>query len=116
MDDRVGDPVLDQRQRSLRHALRVEAAREGAGRARRVGKVDARGTDTLADATAQCSALLGVREPVEGEPAEELEQRSDGGVIEDDAVRAGRRDGIPIEDVVPDWAERVAAAQRRADG
>jgi Family of unknown function (DUF6247) len=33
-----------------------------------------------------------------------------------DAVRTGRRDGTPIEDVVPDWAERVAAARRRADG
>jgi hypothetical protein len=33
-----------------------------------------------------------------------------------DAVRTGRRDGTPIEEVVPDWAERVAAARRRADG
>ena len=33
-----------------------------------------------------------------------------------DAVRTGRREGTPIEDVVPDWAERVAAARRRADG
>jgi hypothetical protein len=33
-----------------------------------------------------------------------------------DAVRGGRRDGTPIEDAVPDWAERVAAARRRADG
>jgi hypothetical protein len=33
------------------------------------------------------------------------------------AVRSGRRDGTPIEDVVPDWDERVAAAQhRRTDG
>jgi hypothetical protein len=27
-----------------------------------------------------------------------------------DAVRAGRHDGTPIEDVVPDWAKRVAGA------
>jgi len=33
-----------------------------------------------------------------------------------EAVRTGRRDGTPIEEVVPDWAERVAAARRRADG
>ncbi len=33
-----------------------------------------------------------------------------------DAVRSGRHDGTPIEDVVPDWAERVAAARRRVDG
>ena len=33
-----------------------------------------------------------------------------------DAVSTGRRDGTPIEEIVPDWAERVAAAQRRADG
>jgi uncharacterized protein DUF6247 len=32
------------------------------------------------------------------------------------AVRAGR-EGTPIEEVVPDWAERVtAASRRRADG
>jgi hypothetical protein len=29
------------------------------------------------------------------------------------AVRTGRRDGTPIEDVVPDWDEKVAAAKRR---
>jgi hypothetical protein len=33
-----------------------------------------------------------------------------------DAIRVGRRDGTPVEELVPDWAERVAAAQRRADG
>jgi Family of unknown function (DUF6247) len=32
----------------------------------------------------------------------------------EDAVRAGRRDGTAIEEVAPDWAERVAASQRRA--
>jgi Family of unknown function (DUF6247) len=32
-----------------------------------------------------------------------------------DAMRAGRQ-GTPIEEVVPDWAERVAASRRRADG
>ncbi len=32
-----------------------------------------------------------------------------------DAVRTGRREGTPIDEVVPDWAERVAAARRRAD-
>jgi hypothetical protein len=31
-----------------------------------------------------------------------------------DAVRTGRRDGTQIEEVVPDWDERVAAALRRA--
>jgi len=30
-----------------------------------------------------------------------------------DAVRTGRRDGTPIEEVVPDWHERLAAARRR---
>jgi hypothetical protein len=33
-----------------------------------------------------------------------------------DAVRTGRRGGTPIEEVVPDWTERVAAARRRAGG
>ncbi len=33
-----------------------------------------------------------------------------------EAVRIGRREGTPIEEVVPDWEERVAAVQRRADG
>jgi hypothetical protein len=33
-----------------------------------------------------------------------------------DAARAGRRDGTPIEELVPDWEERVAAAQRRRAG
>lgn len=33
-----------------------------------------------------------------------------------DAVRTGRREGTPIEEIVPDWDERVAAAQRRPDG
>jgi hypothetical protein len=33
-----------------------------------------------------------------------------------DAVRSGRRDGTPIEEVVPDWDELVAAAQRRHAG
>ncbi len=32
------------------------------------------------------------------------------------AVRSGRRDGTPIEDVVPDWDEQVAAQRRRAGG
>jgi Family of unknown function (DUF6247) len=29
-----------------------------------------------------------------------------------DAVHTGRRDGTPIEEIVPNWAERVAAAER----
>jgi Family of unknown function (DUF6247) len=34
----------------------------------------------------------------------------------EESVRAGRR-GTPIEEIVPDWDERVAAVQRRrADG
>ena len=33
-----------------------------------------------------------------------------------DAVRTGRREGTPIEEIVPDWDERVAAAQRRRAG
>jgi hypothetical protein len=33
-----------------------------------------------------------------------------------EAVAAGRRDGTPIEEVVPDWDERVAAARRHAAG
>jgi hypothetical protein len=30
-----------------------------------------------------------------------------------EAVRTGSREGMPIEDIVPDWDERVAAARRR---
>jgi hypothetical protein len=33
-----------------------------------------------------------------------------------EAVRTGRRDGTPIEQVVPDWDAKVAAAQRRRAG
>jgi Family of unknown function (DUF6247) len=33
-----------------------------------------------------------------------------------DAARAGRRDGTLIEELVPDWEERVAAAERRRAG
>ncbi len=33
-----------------------------------------------------------------------------------EAVRTRRRDGTPIEEIVPDWDERVAAARRRAGG
>ena len=33
-----------------------------------------------------------------------------------DAVRTGRREGTPIEEVILDWPERVAAARGRADG
>lgn len=29
-----------------------------------------------------------------------------------DAVRTGRRDGTPIEEIIPDWDERVAAARQ----
>ena len=32
-----------------------------------------------------------------------------------DAVATGRREGTPIEEVVPGWAGRVAASQRQAD-
>jgi hypothetical protein len=33
-----------------------------------------------------------------------------------DAVRTGRREGTPIEEVIPDWDARVVAAHRRVDG
>jgi hypothetical protein len=33
----------------------------------------------------------------------------------EDAVATGRREGTPIEEVVPDWAERIAASQQQAD-
>jgi hypothetical protein len=33
-----------------------------------------------------------------------------------EAVRSGRRDGTPTEEIVPDWDEKVAAAQRRRAG
>jgi hypothetical protein len=32
-----------------------------------------------------------------------------------DAVRTERREGTAIDEVVPDWAERVEASRRRAD-
>jgi len=32
----------------------------------------------------------------------------------EDAVHAGRRDGTAIEEILTDWADRVAASQRRA--
>jgi hypothetical protein len=33
-----------------------------------------------------------------------------------ESVRTGRREATPIEELVPDWDERVAAARRRAGG
>jgi Family of unknown function (DUF6247) len=33
-----------------------------------------------------------------------------------EAVRSGRRDGTPIEQIVADWEEKVAVAQRRRAG
>jgi hypothetical protein len=33
-----------------------------------------------------------------------------------DAMRTGQRGGTPIEELIPDWDERVAAAQRWAGG
>jgi len=33
-----------------------------------------------------------------------------------EAVRTGRRDGTPIEQIVADWDEKVAAARRRRAG
>lgn len=33
-----------------------------------------------------------------------------------DAIRSGRRDGTPIEEIVPDWDEKVAAAKQRRTG
>jgi Family of unknown function (DUF6247) len=33
-----------------------------------------------------------------------------------ESVRSGRRDGTPIEEIVADWDEKVAAAQRRRAG
>lgn len=33
-----------------------------------------------------------------------------------EAARTGRREGTPIEEIVPDWDEKVAAARRRAGG
>jgi len=32
-----------------------------------------------------------------------------------DAVRTGRREDTPVEDVIPGWAGRVAASQRRPE-
>ena len=46
------------------------------------------GGDALPEAAAERAALLGVGEAVEGEHAEELEQRADGGVVEHDVVVA----------------------------
>jgi hypothetical protein len=36
--------------------------------------------------------------------------------VAQEAARSGGRDGTPIENVVPDWDEKVAAAQRRRAG
>jgi hypothetical protein len=33
-----------------------------------------------------------------------------------EAARTGRREGTPIEQIVPDWDEKIAAAQRRHAG
>jgi hypothetical protein len=33
-----------------------------------------------------------------------------------DVAAGGTREGTPIEEIVPDWDERVAAARRRAGG
>lgn len=33
-----------------------------------------------------------------------------------ESARSGAGDGVPIEEIVPDWDERVAAARRRRAG
>jgi hypothetical protein len=33
-----------------------------------------------------------------------------------DAARVGRQDGTPIEEIVPDWDQKIAAAQRGRAG
>ena len=73
----------------LRHALGVERARQRAREPRRVGEVDRRRGDARAQAADQRAAALGVGEPVEGQRAEELEQRADRVGLEDDRVLAG---------------------------
>ncbi len=73
----VRHAVLDQRQRRLGHALGVEAARQRACEARRVGEVDARGRHALAQPAAQRAAVLGVGEAVERVGAEHRQQLAD---------------------------------------
>ena len=90
VDDRVGDAVLDEGQRALGHALGVDRARQRAREARRVGQVDVRRRHPLAQAPDQRAAALGVGHAVEGQAAEEVQQRADGVVLEHDRVLARR--------------------------
>ena len=99
----------------LRHALGVEGARQRAREARRVGQVDARRRDPLAQAPDERAAALGVRQPVEGQAAEELEQRADGVVLEHHRVLARReRDRLLAGDLAPPraWPARRGRARR----
>ena len=88
MHHRPGHALPDERQRVLRNALGVDGARQRARELRRVGQVDARRRDPLAEAPDERAATLGVREPVEGQAAEELDQRADGVVLEHHRVLA----------------------------
>ena len=85
---RLGHALADERQRVLGYALGVDGARQRARGLRRVGQVDARRRDPLAEAPDERAAALGVGEPVEGQAAEELEQRADGVVLQHHRVFA----------------------------
>ena len=81
-----------------------------------VGEVDRRRGDGRAEPVAERAAALGVREAVEREAAEELEQRADGGGLEHDRVLAraelGERLVADLRGGLP--GERVARRSRAA--
>ncbi len=77
MGDAVRDAVLDQRQRGLRHALGVDRAWQRGGEARRVGEVDRGRGHARAEPPGERTAVLDVREPVEGDRSELEQQRAD---------------------------------------
>ncbi len=64
-------------------------ARQRGGKARRVGQVDRRRRDARAQAAGERPAVLGVREAVEGDRPEQVEQRPDGVGLEHHRVVAG---------------------------
>ncbi len=116
--DRPGDPVLDQRERPLGRPLRVEGARQGVGEERRVGEVDRRRGDLLAEPVRRAPPRPSAwSQPVESALGQLLEQRPDGARLHHHRVLA-RRQLRRLARRRPPWRPRArrAAVGSSADG
>ena len=99
VDHPAGHAVLDQRQRPLGCALGIERARKRRAEEGRVGEVDRRRGDVVAEALDEGAAALRVGEPVERGHAEQLEQAADGARLQHDRIVPGRQLGrLPLRE------------------